>query len=302
MPASAPKIRTVGYLPTYRGALESWAARLDFSKVSYVNIAFADISPTGDVSLPDPTLHAFVEAAHAAGVKVCIAVGGADTVQKPEVVQMYAHLLSEEQRGDFVRKLSLYLGDNDLDCLDLDLEGESVKARQYEAFVAALRAELSANGKQLTAALARWFANRIPRSTLDCFDFINVMAYDLCRFWEGAPCEHSSIAAMTDELAWWLDRGVPNNKLVVGMPFYGYRWSGGHGEAMTYADILSNYRDRAHEDRIETGDGAIFFNSKRTIIHKARTAARSYGGIMIWELGQDAPGSDSLLKAIHSAL
>ena len=35
---------------------------------------------------------------------------------------------------------------------------------------------------------------------------------------------------------------------------------------------------------------------------KAKLAESSYGGIMIWELGQDATGHASLLKAIHDAL
>jgi hypothetical protein len=44
----------------------------------------------------------------------------------------------------------------------------------------------------------------------------------------------------------------------------------------------------------------VYLNSQATIVDKTQLAA-TYGGIMAWELGQDAPAATSLLRAIHDA-
>jgi spore germination protein YaaH len=211
-------------------------------------------------------------------------------------------LLAPGGRDAFIENISSYLSQNNLDCIDVDLEGQGVTG-DYGAFVEALGARLHAEGKEVTAAVARWFGDNITAGALQTFDFINVMAYDLCPFWGTAPCEHSSIEVMTSEMNYWIsDRGVPAEKTVLGVPFYGYRWQAGSaGEALTAQEIVHTYGASAQSDWFESAGATIVYNTPATLAQKANLA-KSYGGIMIWELGQDLDGDASLLKAIADAL
>jgi len=299
-PTSRPKIRTVGYLPSYRGSLATWATQLDFSLVSYVNVCFGTVDDAGAVAYADSTLPAFVTAAHAAGVKVCMALGGATTIGS---LGSLAGQIAPTNRAAFVSKLTSFAMTTGLDCIDVDFEGNGVNG-DYEGFVTALSASLKGQGKQTTAAVASWFGDKITSGALQAFDFVNVMAYDLHNPGGSAtPIQSSSMTDAKAEIDYWVGRGVGKDKAVFGVPFYGYRWKPGAtaGEAVVYAELLSTYGAAAGNDEIMQAGVTIFLNGKATIVAKAQLA-QQYGGIMTWELGQDAMGGSSLLRAIHDAL
>ncbi len=294
-----PKLRTVGYLPSYRGALSTWATSLDFSRVSYVNVCFATLDASGNVSYPDATLSTFLAAAHKAGSKVCMALGGATTITD---FGAFAAQIAPANRAAFVQKIANYTVSTGLDCIDVDFEGNGVNA-DYEGFVSALAAALKAQGKETTAALASWFGEKVTSNALQAFDFVNVMAYDLHNPGGNAtPVQSSSLADAKTEVDYWIGRGLSKDKAVFGVPFYGYRWKPGAtaGEAIVYAELLSKYGAAAANDSIVQDGMTIYLNSKATIMAKTQLAAQ-YGGVMVWELGQDASGTASLLRAMGDA-
>lgn len=296
-PGEKPAQRTVVYLPDYRGALSTWATKIDFSRMTYLNLCFADVDAAGNVSYADPGLDAFVAAAHAKGVKVCMAIGGASVIENGGV---YATVLQDNMRDTLVNKLGEFATNHQLDCIDVDLEGNGVN-QYYEAFVTSLATKLHAQNKEMTSAVSSWFGNKISDKAIQAFDFINVMAYDLHNPGGSAqPVQSSSIEEATAEVDYWIGRGLAKNKAVFGVPFYGYKWAGAKGEALTYAEILGQNAAAATEDKVTLGSSTVYLNSRATITAKAKLA-KSYGGIMVWELGQDAPGDASLLKAINDA-
>jgi chitinase len=296
-PLGHPDQRTVVYLPEWRGTLASWQNKIDFSRVTYLNACFAEVSAAGDVSYKDTTLDAFVAAAHAKGVKVCMAIGGASVIENGGV---FATVLQDGMRDTLVNKLGQYAIDHQLDCIDVDLEGNGVN-QYYEAFVTSLATRLHADKKEMTSAVSSWFGDKITDKAIQAFDFINVMAYDLHNpGGSPQPVQSSSLAEATNEVDYWVKRGLAKNKAVFGVPFYGYRWTGNKSEALTYADMLAQNPAAATQDMLQLGGGTAYLNSRTTIIEKAKLA-KTYGGIMVWELGQDATGDASLLKAIADA-
>ncbi len=293
-PITHPDMRTVVYLPDYRGALATWATQMPFSRVTYLNLCFAEVDAAGTVSYKDVGLDAFVTAAHAQGVKVCLAIGGASVIENGGV---YATILQDGPRDGFVNKLSQYAVDHQLDCIDVDLEGNGVN-QYYEAFVTALASKLHDSGKEMTSAVSSWFGNKISDAAIQAFDFINIMAYDLHNPGGSMQAVQSaSVAESTAEVEYWVMRGLPKNKAVYGVPFYGYQWTTGTGNALTYGEILAKVPDAATQDQVLVDGATTYLNSRATILAKTKLA-RQYGGIMVWELGQDAPGDASLLKAI----
>jgi GH18 family chitinase len=297
-PTSRPSLRTVLYVPTWHGGLSGWTRQLAFQNVSYVNLSFVEIDAGGNVRFPDSGLTSFVTTAHAAGAKVCVAIGGATTISDGGV---FATLLQDANRPTLVGNLVEFARDNQLDCLDVDLEGNGVNAF-YEAFVTELSAPLKADGRELTAAVAGWFADGITDKALLTFDFVNVMAYDLYSS-RDTPMQWSSIEAATREVDRWVTRGMPKERVVYGVPFYGMQWpfAGGDPKTIGYGDLLRGDAMAAIQDELQGNGTVTYLNSRATIQAKAQLAT-SYGGIMAWEAGQDATGDASLLQAIRDAV
>ncbi len=296
-PLGPPALRTVVYLPSYRGALSNWTSRIDGSRMSYVNLCFAEVGAQGGVSYADPDLDTFVTAAHAAGVKVCMAIGGGAII---DTGGPFATVLQDGTREAFVDELVQYASTHQLDCIDVDLEGNAVNS-YYEAFVTSLATKLHGAGKEMTAAVGSWFGDRISTAAIQAFDFINVMAYDLHNpFAATEPVQSASIDEATAEVEYWIGRGLSREKAVFGVPFYGFKWVAGKSEALTYAQILAGNPAAETSDQVDLSGAVTYLNSRTTIVAKAQLA-KQYGGIMVWELGQDAPGDASLLKAIADA-
>jgi len=296
-PLVHPDQRTVVYLPSYRGSLATWTPKIDFSRMSYLNLCFAEVDAAGNVTYADAGLDAFVAAAHAKGVKVCMAIGGASVIDNGGV---FATVLQDGIRDALVDKLAQFATVHQLDCIDVDLEGNGVN-QYYEAFVTSLATKLHAQNKEMTSAVSSWFGDKISATAIQAFDFINIMAYDLHNPGGASqPVQSSSIADATKEVEYWIGRGLAKSKAVYGVPFYGYSWTGAKGEALTYADILGKNPAAATQDQVEIAGSTVYLNSRTTIAAKA-VLAKTYGGIMVWELGQDATGDASLLKAIADA-
>lgn len=293
--ASTPKPRrVVGYLPTYR-SLDP--ARLDFETLTHLCVAFANPVEGGGSDFDEGARSAIpplVAAAHEHEVKVLASIaGGTDTGGGAVLAQI------TEDVDAYVASLLELIEKYDLDGIDVDIEGKHVN-ETYEPFVLKLKAALPA-GKLLTAAVATKNGDDFSSKALGEYDFINLMAYDHCG-WSETPCEHSSMKRTLEELEYWTgDRPVPRDKLVLGVPFYGWCWGCGDKQtAMTYSDILSQYPEAKTTDRIEDGDKTISLNGATTIAEKAELA-QEYGGVMIWELGQDASGDDALFRVIAEA-
>lgn len=293
-----PTLRTVLYLPSWRGSLAAWTRQVELENVSYINLSFAEIDEAGNVRYPDAGLSAFVKHVHDAGAKVCVALGGATTIDDGGV---FATLLTDAQRPALIDNLVEFAKANQLDCLDVDLEGKGVN-QYYEAFVTELAPRLKTENMELTAAVAGWFADAITNTALLSFDFVNVMAYDLYSS-RDKPMQWSSIVDATKEVDRWVTRGMPKERVVYGVPFYGMQWpmAGGEPKTVGYGELLRADATAATQDQLQGNGTVTYLNSRATIQAKAQLA-QSYGGIMAWEATQDATGEASLLQAIRDAV
>jgi chitinase len=293
--------KIVAYVPNWID-LPAFAQRIDYEKLTHINIAFENpTNALGDLSFnrKNPAL---IEKARAHHVKVLISIGGGAASGDRKLRERYFDLLGEAKRGAFAAKLAEYVVDHQFDGLDVDIEGPSIN-EDYGAFIGALAAELKPKRKLLTAALSKGYGgSKVPDSVFRHFDFINIMAYDGAGYWNSnAPGQHSSFAFATNNTAYWLQRGLPKEKAVLGVPFYGY----GFGAAFrkrdyTYAALVAQYPGAENVDEIGS---TIWYNGLPTIRAKSRyVVEQGLGGVMIWSLDYDVKGDKSLLSAIHQAL
>ncbi len=293
--AHAQSFKTIGYLPYYRFSL---IEEIDFSKVTHLNISFANPNLQGDLSVGGVDINPIVQKAKEASVKVYIALAGAALTANQVIA--WKELLKLGNRADFIHKIIKYVIDHDLDGIDVDLEWDHVDDN-YSGFVLALRDSVNHYDLGLTAALpGNYRYPQITNQALLTFDWVNMMVYDLTGPWSpGNPGQHSPLEYAHTAIAFWNSQGVTNDRLTLGVPFYGYDFSNpGNIVARTYREIVNLDPQNAYIDQVQD----IYYNGIPTIMAKAQLTLSELSGIMIWELGQDDFGNLSMLDQIWESV
>ena len=294
-----PKV--VAYVPNWIN-LEEFSKTIDYAKVTHINIAFENpTDDTGELSF-NRRNKALLEKARAAKVKVLVSIGGGSASGDKVLKERYFMLLADDRRVDFAKKLAAYVEKHGFDGLDVDIEGPSIN-EDYGDFITVLAAEFKPKGKLLTAALSKGYGgDKVPDAALSHFDFLNIMAYDARGSWDpNAPGQHSSLEMAKEASKYWLGRGVPKEKAILGVPFYGSGFGKDfHNGGFAYAEILAKHPEASLLDQVgET----IWHNGQPTIREKAKfVQSEGLGGVMIWSLDNDVKGDKSLLDALHGEL
>ena len=305
-PAAAQKTqqkrpKVVAYVPNWNPDLKSFAQTIDYAKITHINLAFENpVSDAGDMEFA-PGSEAVVAEAHKRGVKVLVSLGGGSATENAPLMARYDLLTSDTHRAKFVQKLAAYVKAHNLDGLDIDLEGPAIR-KDYGAFVHDLARALHPK-YLLTAALSQGYGgDKVPASAFADFDFVSIMAYDATGPWDkNRTGQHSPFAMVQENVAFFTKRGLAPQKIVLGVPFYGY----GFGDAFrtygySYKEILAAFPGAEKTDEV---GGTIWYNGAETMRKKGQFARDAHlGGIMIWSLDLDAPGKNSLLSVIDATL
>ncbi len=292
--------RIVAYFPEYRSSLIN---TLDFTKFTHLN--YFDVVANSDGSLNTANISlthmaTLVTKAHAAHDTISITVG-------PEQFDTIAN--NATALNTFVTNIINFTVTNKLDGIDIDWEPPSgTSAPVYKTFLDALFAQTHPRGLLLTEAVNP-VTHEVPLSAIGDLDWLNVMGYNF------TLTDPSGLAESESAMASWASYGVPASKLVLGLPFYGLGPSS-YGDAQTYSDLQSYYASThsgalagpSVDDIVYSNGHDYKFNGVTTVTNKTNYVVNnSYGGIMIWELGQDHySGSTydqySLLPAITTAM
>ena len=259
---------------------------IDFSLLTHINYSFLIPRANGTTrpfGAPNH-LRKVVAQAQKHDVKVLIAVGGWGWDKEFETLAADPAI-----RAKLAKRVAEFCATYQLDGIDIDWEypNAGASAAHFAALAIAFRSALPAGALVTAAVLAdATDADGISTDAVGHLDFINLMAYD------GPKSNHSSYAMAERSVATWLARGIHPDKLVLGVPFYAR--PGG----ATYRTLLVNDPATASGDRILFKGVEQNYNGPATIRRKTELALQLAGGIMIWELSQDARGSDSLLRVI----
>ena len=252
-----PAVKVVMYLPNWAGSFASWAGKIDFNKMTHLDLAFGTIKAgtnDWDMGAPDDDVKAIAKTAHDAHVKVLVSIGGAD--DDIGIINRYATAANIQPMVDNLDALITRL---DLDGVDVDLERASglKVSTNFPDFLAKLIAKLRPQGRVVSTALAQYIIEETGDDAsktapwLNSYDFINLMIYN------------KDMNVYTKELSWWTtQRNIPKSKLTWGVDFTG--------------------------------------GTNAATVKALTTASKSYGGVMAWELSQDA--ALPLWKAVQDTL
>jgi GH18 family chitinase len=290
--------RLVGYLPNYDGSYATFATTLNFNKMTHLILGFAlppvcsgtctaSSNMTWSLGQTNAEITTLVNAAHARGAKVLLSIGGGENSADDQISAFYNVGLSAQ----LVASLDSYVTALGMDGVDVDFEDPSNMGAPYAIFVSDLIAKEHSEGRIVSAAVAEWLQtqNVMSNATLQSFDFVNVMVY-------------SNLSDCESNMAYFASLGEPNNKMTVGVPFYGQS----SDAALTYAQIIAAYPNAGQSNSV-SGNGSLDGGNTITYVGDAEMAQETvfslqYGGIMIWELSQDAPPPNSLLTIIQNNL
>lgn len=282
--AAASDFKIVGYMPSWSGSAQS----IQYSKLTHINYAFIRPTTTGGLTAVEDggKLSSIVSLAHANGVKVGIAVGGWSDLNNTDFQVMAGNA---GYRSNFINNLVTLVNNYQLDGVDIDWEYpvEGSDPANFSTLMTELGNAMHARGKFLTAAVSAqgYYANGVQSAVFNAVDFLNIMVYD-----GGNGADHSPYSYAVSSLDYWAGRGLPAAKTVLGVPFYSRpNWK-------SFATLVNEGANPNNDTY--NGD---YFNGLNTIRSKTNLAFdRNAGGIMIWELSQDASGANSLLSAIKA--
>ena len=301
-----------------------------FNKMTHIVISFLRATNSnGDISMTSgwDNLREVVSAAHANNVKAIISFGGGQFKVTSKLMGI------KSNRQNLINNIIEFIKIYNLDGFDCDWEPSWIDDKvQMEAinnsityyyltfikeFRKALDKKFGKGNKTFSAAILNknsiWYSpikkiSHFPNNGWwNYLDWVSLMNYDNDLGPKHATIE--SVFGKDGSLNYWIKFGIPETKIVTGLPFYG---RAGWGEDwLFYKDIFKinpmiaddvDFIIYSKDNRSKKKYG---FNNVATVRKKvAKNKELMLPGIMLWQLDGDLPSDHrrSLLKTIDNEL
>lgn len=129
----------------------------------------------------------------------------------------------------------------------------------------------------------------LGKHVYEAIDRVHLMCYD-----QGFP--HSTMGHAKHEIREVIGHGCPAGKIVLGIPFYGRNKE---RDARSYGQLIEGKDVTPTTNEID----GYAFNGPALVERKTRFAVeKKLAGVMIWELTQDEPRQQPLLRAVAKGL
>ena len=293
------------------GWSQPWRYPENWKCLDRINFAFAIPTPDGhlrpldgkgsDPAVSEDYARDLIAQAHAHEVKVLISVGGWSYHQIPLEATFAEATENDGKINSLVRDIVTMAEDYGFDGVDIDWEyPRRATAAANEKLLTLLGRKLKERGKLLTCAVYAGASAKengcdnlgnpvtdildgFTPAAIEAVDNVNIMAYD------GGDKElHAGYEWTVRGVEAWKSK-CPAGKLVLGVPFY--RRPGGSYRKLLEAEPKAKLCDTCLVD-----SSMAYYNGPDTIARKTRFAMeQGLGGMMAWEMSEDAPGEDSLL-------
>ncbi len=209
------------------------------------------------------------------------------------------------------------------DYAGVDIDYENLHAGDrlaFSTFVRDLAAALHAHGKLLSVAVFAKTSNAgtDPRNLAQDYaaigrvaDQVRLMGYDY--HWATSPPGPVAPVGWIRAVLRYAKTQIPASKIILGIPLYGYDWSGGHGTAISWLQALRLSRQYHAPPRYNTTSQAPWFSYTDAAGHKhtvwfenaASTRAKfevaqgaGIAGVYLWMYGYEDAGTWSALSQV----
>ena len=280
----AQKLNVVGgYFPSWRSTSSA-----NFNHYNYLYYAFAFPSVNGEILDLNPVFFEFLDANKSNPAKKFISVGstGLPEMAKDSIASL-----------KFADTLRSFCKVHQLQGIDMDWEAidNEVDMKNFTRLMKMIRNEIDTTNLEfsITLGFGNYWMQWYEDEALQTADFLQIMIYDQTGTWSGSPFgNHASMDHFLQAESYWVSRGYPRNKLVMGLPYYGYKFKsnkGGLASAVTYADILTQFPNMKSSDNLLSDNtGYYWFNGADLIKEKTEYAINNgFKGVFVWEIAQD---------------
>ena len=292
------KILITGYLPTYQvNDMTDWGFIPHVDRVYFNGLC---PNPEGVFAILEGyTENLLTTLGKIQGrCEVYLSIGGGRGFRPDAMAEL---CLNPPKIPPFLDAFDAYLRENGIygavDGIDIDWEGPRVDDDAYLVFLQAIKERFPDKG--LTAAISSRHPGRAG-NLIGALDEINMMCYT--RFENG---EHVPMSIFTRAIDEYLEVGVPKEKLLVGVPFYGRTDNLQDTEAVTYREVYESVPNLSPDvNSFVKGGKTFLYNGYTLISQKGEYLRRKrIKGVMVWELAQDISYSNplSLLRALTMA-
>jgi chitinase len=350
-----PGDRIVGYYASWAAYSGFTPDKIDASKLTNVNYAFADIGKDLKITMgapdTDPSNFRLLNALKEKhpGLRTSISIGGWSGSGR-----FSDAALTEVSRTVFAESCVAFMKKYGFDGVDIDWEypvggglsgnvGRSEDKHNFTLLLQKLREKLDEQAATdhkhylltIAAGAGDSFLNNIELSKIQNYlDYVLLMTYDFHGTWDPytdlvAPLyDNTDVSkqykSSTDSvIKEWDAASFPMDKLIMGVPFYGYKYtsanSSGRGLYSSYSSAASVNYDKIVKNYLNKNGYTRYFHSQSKVpwLYNGSTfisyedpesigfktdyiKSKKLGGAMIWELSQDSDGV--LLDALYEGL
>ncbi|NYB74396.1 S-layer homology domain-containing protein [Sedimentibacter hydroxybenzoicus DSM 7310] len=345
--------KVVGYYTAWSSYSGFTPDRLDAKKLTHINYAFANIQNNEIVlGYPDKDPSNFKKLNELKlinpDLKILLSVGGWNWSGKFSDAAE-----TESSRTAFAESCVDIITKYNIDGVDLDWEypvggGLSANANRasdkenFTLLLEKIREKLDRQGKidnkhyllSIAGGASSYYLNNIePDKIHQYIDYANIMTYDIRGSWDTYTDFNSPLYNNTQaspQYKWsidasakaWEKSGFPKEKIVIGVPFYGYLFNAVKNDnnglyqsfhdakAISFNTIIGYLNDSGYKRYYDyesmvpwlfNGSSFISYDDEQSISSKADyIKSNNLGGVMIWELSHDP--DEILLNALAVAL
>ncbi|OGH48138.1 MAG: hypothetical protein A3A51_01465 [Candidatus Levybacteria bacterium RIFCSPLOWO2_01_FULL_39_10] len=259
-----------------------------------------------------------IEFAHQNDIKVSAVLtnlgefGDFDSTRVENVIK------DEESISNHINDIKKLLEDKSFDGITIDYESvDSSQEQKFSDFIKKLSEELGEDGKYVEVALhpkenfsaQRKYAYQDWEEIAKYADRIYIMAYGQYTDEEDSG-PIASIDWVSQILSYAKNQDIPNSKLYLGIPLYGYDWdknSEEDAEGLTFQDIsnlllkegvIAEWDENAKSPHFSYGgDHEVWFEDGRSVEEKIKLAKKfNLAGITFWRLGGEDPKVWDVIK------
>src|SRR5437588_4025181 len=229
------------------------------------------------------------------------------------VANMLASAAAREAHANAVAPLGIM---NAFDGIDVDYERIPTSSRaNFTSFIATLAQKLHAANKKLSVTVYAKISDSQNWNGPGAEDWpalggmadsIKIMAYDYS--WPGSAPGPISPLDWLDKVASYAQSAIPNDKIMIGLPFYGYAWSGSNAHGVSYAHAMQGAqnqgatisRDANGEATYTYGGGSVvYFQDATSYARKVDMLKQKHpqiGGFAHWAVGQEDPAIWNVIR------
>ena len=225
------------------------------------------------------------------GTKVKIRLGASSGEWK-------AMVANEDARKAFAENIREVLRKNKLDGIDLDFEWAENKKEYEDYSLAILKLKEVLGDKYILSVSLHPVSYKISKEAIAAIDFISLQCY-------GPSPVRFPIEKYRSDIQMVLEYGIPKEKLVAGVPFYGVTKDNSKKTEAYFSFVQDGLITSPAENEVIYKGDKYVFDGQDNIRMKTRYAKeQGLKGMMSWDLATDLPldNTQSLFKAMIEEL